>query len=83
LLKLTEDLSKVDTVATPGDSITLPAAFVGMTMTVVNDAAVNSLDLFPFTANTIDGLAVNIAIAVASDSFSKLHCFVDGAWTLI
>lgn len=90
-LALVGTYNKVDTVATLADSVTLPEAIAsgpvgeitGMDMVVVNSSAANSMDVFPFTGEQIDGAGANVAIPVAAGSFIRLHCFVSGEWELV
>lgn len=72
-------LNRVATVATIGDSITLPASKPGMQITVYNGAA-NSMNVFPATGETINALAANAAFAVAGVTYVIFTCFTAGAW---
>jgi len=86
-------LIRVTTVATAADSITLPPAIRGMEVVVVNDAATNSMNVFPASAaqggaaggDTINALAANAAFAVAALASSGagptvFFCFTNGFW---
>ena len=67
---ITEGVNIVGTVASAGDSLTLPyGARIGSTVTVKNQAA-NSMDLFPALADTINGGTANAALAITND-FAK------------
>jgi hypothetical protein len=74
-------LARVTTVATAADSITLPKAVRGMEVTVVNDAAVNSLNVFPASGDQINALAANAAFADAAGGAPVIFiCFSNGFW---
>ena len=64
---LTEEINNVTTVATAGDSVKLPAAVAGMHIYVKNSGA-TALDIFPATSDSIDALAVNLAIRIQPGS---------------
>ena len=59
-------LAVFDTVGSAGDSATLPDVEIGTVVTVKNNAATNSMDLFPFTGETINGGSANAAKAIAA-----------------
>lgn len=80
-------LIRVTTVATAADSITLPPAIRGMEITVVNDAAANSMNVFPNVGETINNGAANAAFAQAASNNGAIAvapsifiCFSNGAW---
>lgn len=60
---LTEEVNNVMTVDAAGDSVLLPAAAAGKHVHVKNSGA-NALDIFPALADSIDALAVNLAIRI-------------------
>lgn len=64
---LTEETNNVTTVATAGDSVKLPAAEAGKHVYVKNSGA-TALDIFPATGDSIDALAVNLAIRIQPGS---------------
>ncbi len=64
---LTEEINNVTTVATAGDSVKLPAAVAGKHVHVKNSGA-TALDIFPATSDSIDALAVNLAIRIQPGS---------------
>ena len=56
-----------DTVGTAGDSATLPSPVeLGTRITVKNNAASNSMDLFPNSGETINGGSADAAKAIAA-----------------
>ena len=60
---LTEELNNVTVCATAGDSVKLPAAVAGKHIWVKNSGAA-ALDIFPATSDSIDALAVNLAVRI-------------------
>lgn len=74
---LTACINRVTTVATIGDSGLLPASAGGMQITV-NNAAANSMNVFPAGADTING--VTTGFAVAGGKTATFFCAVAGAW---
>lgn len=64
---LTEEINNVTTVATAGDSVKLPAAVAGKHIHIKNSGA-TALDIFPASADSIDALAVNLAIRIQPGS---------------
>lgn len=73
--------NKVTVVATIGDSVKLPVAQVGMVI-IVQNAAANSLDLFPASGGEIDGAGVDTAVALAGGIFFRLVSYEAGKWDL-
>lgn len=64
---LTTELNNITTCATAGDSVKLPTAVAGAKVTVKNNGAA-AADVFPFTGDSIDALAVNLAVRLAVGS---------------
>lgn len=64
---LTAEINNVTTVATAGDSVKLPAAVAGKHVHVKNSGA-TALDIFPASSDSIDALAVNLAIRIQPGS---------------
>lgn len=60
---LTGEFNNVTTCATSGDSVKLPAAALGKSITVKNSGAA-SLAVFPATGDAINALAVNLSVNV-------------------
>lgn len=73
-------INRVATVTTAADSVTLPASVAGLEITIINGAAVNSMNVFPATGETINLLAANTAIAVAAGTLLVFFCTTAGAW---
>lgn len=70
--QLTEEINNVTTVATAGDSVKLPAAVAGKHIWVKNSGAA-ALDIFPATSDSIDELAVNLAIRIYPNTSVHLY----------
>lgn len=70
--------TRVTTVATIGDSVTLPFGQEGMRLAVVNSAA-NSMDVFPATGQIINALSADAALAVAAAARIDL-LYSGGRW---
>lgn len=64
---LTKEFNDVTTVATAGDSVKLPAAATGLKITVKNSGAA-ALDIFPAASDSIDALAINLAVRIQPGS---------------
>jgi hypothetical protein len=77
---LTSMVNRVTTVATAADSVKLPVSAVGMSITIINAAAANSMNLFPNTGESINALAANAAFAVAAGKTVTAYCANAGQW---
>ncbi len=64
---LTKEQNNVTTVATAGDSVKLPAAVAGLKITVKNSGA-TALDIFPASGDSIDAMAVDLAVRIQPNS---------------
>lgn len=64
---LTKGINNVSTCATAGDSVKLPSAEQGMYVVVKNSGAA-ALDIFPASSDSIDALAVNLAVRIQPSS---------------
>lgn len=81
---LTASTCRVTTVGATGDSVLLPAAVAGKSVTVINQAAANSVAIFPNGAtDVIQGFAVQIAVLVAAGSQVEFRCVVAGTWSVL
>ena len=80
LATITTTLTRIGTVATAGDSLTLPKAAPGLRYKVKNAAASNSANIFPFLGDQINALAVNSAFALASAKSAEFVCITAGIW---
>ena len=72
-------VTRVSTVATAGDSVTLPKAGSGLRYKVINKGA-NSLNVFPFSGDLINALSVNAAFALATTKSVEFICVAPGIW---
>lgn len=79
LVTLTEQLNRVTTVATLGDSVCLPPATAGQSIVVTN-AGANAMDVFPFVGDAINALAVNVALRLNVQTTLRIECPVAGIW---
>lgn len=73
-------MARFITVATAADSAVLPAAVPGMSYTVSNAAAANSMNVFPATGEIINALSANAAFAVAAGKTCEFVCMKAGQW---
>jgi hypothetical protein len=60
---LTGEYNNINVCATAGDSVKLPTAVLGQSVVVTNNG-VAALDVFPFSGDTIDSMAANLALRV-------------------
>ena len=82
-VRIENAITRVTTVGTAGDSLTLPKAQAGMQCVVINAAAANSMDVFPAAGDAINALAADAALAVAANKTVLLVCAVPGTWNAI
>lgn len=80
---ITAKYARFTTVATAADSGQLPAAVPGREVCVANDAAANSMNVFPQTGESIDAGAANAAVAIAAGKRRYFMCCVAGIWTSV
>jgi hypothetical protein len=71
-------LNRIITVASAGDSITLPASAAGMEVTVTNAAAVNAMNVFPAVGDQINAAGVNAAVSVVVTHTVTFICYTAG-----
>jgi hypothetical protein len=76
---LTEEINNVTTVATAGDSVKLPAAVAGAHIYVKNSGA-TALDIFPASADSIDALAINLAVRIQPGSSINFYAKDATVW---
>ncbi len=75
-------MSRFTTVATAGDSTTLPVGVPGMNIVVIN-ASATSMNVFPDTGSTINALTANTAFALAAGKTATFVTTLAGAWHTI
>jgi hypothetical protein len=76
---LTSDINSITTCATANDSVKLPAAVAGKSITVSNLGAAHAA-VFPATGDLIDSLAANASVSLATNSSITFTCAVTGSW---
>ena len=76
---LTKQINNVSTVATNGDSVKLMAAEQGLAI-VVKNSGVADLDIFPADADSIDALAVNLAVRINPGSTAIFYAKSTTVW---
>ncbi len=79
-LKLTS-INRFTIVASAGDSATLPTSAPGMTVVVINDAAVNAMNVFPDLGSKINlgGVNASFSLTVAAGP-TIFYCTAPGQW---
>lgn len=77
---ITADFSVFDTVGTAGDSARLPPALPGRSCVIKNNAAANSMDIFPASGDSINAVSADGAYALAVTKSVLLFCVVKGKW---
>lgn len=77
---ITTTVTRVTTVASAGDSLTLPKAAPGLRYKIINKAASNSMNVFPLLGDTINALSVNAAFALAATKSVELISVAPGIW---
>ena len=80
---LTAMINRVTTVATANDSVLLPVSANGMSLTVINATASNSMNMFPASGEAINALGANAAFAVAAGKTVEAYCVTAGQWHTI
>lgn len=64
---LIRGINEVNTVVSPGDSVTLPDDVLGQTV-IIHNVSSNSMNVFPFLGDSINSLSTNASIALAAGS---------------
>ena len=88
---MTNQINRVTTVASGGDSVLLPPAKHGLQILVANDTATNSMNVFPCSqaqggatgGDAINALGQNNAFAVAAGKNGMAFCASDGKWHFV
>jgi len=75
--------NRVTSVASANDSVLLPPSVTGMSITVINAAPANSMNVFPASGDKINALAANAAFAVAAGKTAEFVCTTAGQWHTI
>lgn len=79
-IQLNYRISRVTTVASAADSVKLPAALPGMSMTVINAAAANAMTIYPASGEAINALSADAGLSVAANKTILFTCAVAGTW---
>lgn len=79
-LPLTNEVNRVTTVATPGDSVMLPPSAAGLTIIVINNGT-NPMQVYGAGTDTIDGVATATGVSQMQGSNVIYVCTTAGAWT--
>lgn len=77
--QLTTPLNRITTVGTAADSVKLPTAAPGTTITIVN-AGANAAQIFGSGSDTINGVATDTGVSQAAGSTLNYQCYTLGAW---
>lgn len=78
---LTAGLNRVTTVATAADGVRLPECRGGKVIIVINAAASNAMNVFPYVSTeTINALTAGTAFSVAANKMVIFSCAIDGRW---
>lgn len=78
--QLAAQTNHVTAVATAADSVKLPASAPGMSVTVINGHASNSMQVFGAGTDTINDVATATGVAQAAGKTATYHCPVAGKW---
>lgn len=76
---LTTGWNNVTTCATEDDSVALPTAVAGLVVAVKNNGATR-LSVFPFSADSINALAVNLSVNVEVGGLVTFRAISDTVW---
>lgn len=79
-LQLTAAINRVTTVASAADSVKLPLAVAGISITVINAAASNSMQVFGTSPDTINGVATGTGVALVAGKTATFFTTIAGAW---
>lgn len=72
----TKGFHRIDTVAAANDSVRLPPAIKGRCVVLVNNAAVNSMQVFGDSTDTINDIATATGVAQAAQKTAEYYCAV-------
>lgn len=78
-LPLTAELNRISTVATAGDSVSLPASAAGLSIVVVNSGA-NAMQVFGAGTDTINAVATATGVSQMPNSLVLYVCHTAGTW---
>lgn len=76
---LTHDINEISVCANTNDVVTLPDAFPGLQVTVINDGA-ETLQVYPFSGDQIDNAGANISTTLATTKSARFESYKAGRW---
>jgi hypothetical protein len=76
---LTTEINRITTVATVGDSVSLPVSIAGLTIIVINHGA-NAAQVFGAGTDTIDDVLTTVGVSQMAGSVTIYSCTTAGAW---
>ena len=76
---LTQQVNRVTTTATAGDSVMLPVSIGGQFITVIN-SGVSALAVFPNGTDSIDGGSASASVTVPVSGVATFYCLTAGSW---
>jgi hypothetical protein len=76
---LTNEINRVTTVATAGDSVLLPVSLPGLSVAVIN-AGANAMQVYGNGSDTINGVAAAAGVSQMPSSATLYLCATAGAW---
>ena len=76
---LVAEINRITVVATPGDSVKLPASAAGLTIVLINHGA-NPMQVFGAGTDTIDDVATAVGVSQMQGSVTIYTCTTAGAW---
>lgn len=80
-LQLSGRYASITVVGSAADSVKLPAATLGATFNLSNDAAANALQMFGLGTDTINGIATATGISLAAGLGAQCVCTKAGNWS--
>jgi hypothetical protein len=78
-LQLVNELNRVSTVATIGDSVALPASAPGLTI-ILENAGANPMQVYGLGTDTINGVASGTGVSQMAGSVVIYTCYAAGSW---
>ena len=77
-IALTSGINEISVCATIGDSVKLPTAVAGLTVSIINNGA-TACDVFPFSGDDL-GAGVDTAASLAIDAGITYACYDSTNW---
>ena len=78
-LQLTSEINRITTVGTAGDSVRLPASFVGADVMIINHGTL-PIQVYGAGTDTIDDVATATGVSQMANSTVLYFCTTAGAW---